>query len=507
GTQGKGGPTTLRISVLSTGMPLGLNPAKASEPIAMNFQAQLSAGLTELDSETNVVPHVARSWEVLEGGRRYLFHLRDDVRWTDGQPVTAEDFEWAWKWSLAPETHAFMAQLLDPIAGARSFRTGRNPDPQSVGVRSIDPRTLEVLLETPIAHFLYLTADQIAHPLPRHAMERHGEAWTSPEHFVSNGAFRVAKFGEGRVTLTRNPGYFAEFPGSLEEIEWFSELDLESGVTALAAGQLDILAAVQPTLVPTTFPSENMRSCPEFSTLALALRPTRPPLDNPQVRRALALALDQTEFADKFVGRGNPPATGGYIPRGMAGHSPNLSLPHDPDLARHLLAEAGYPEGRGFPSLLMSHWEGWWADSAAWIAAEWRRHLGIEITHHALPVKMDSMACEPLEAGVVMRGWLADYPDPFNFLRQSNLIFGLVAAGWRDADYEAMVERAAQTTDRPRRMAMYRQADRWLVAEQALVIPLQYGISGSDLVMPWVHGYKANAMRVARLKEVSIAPH
>ena len=507
GTQGKRGPVTLRISFISSGMPLQLDPAGASEPVMMNFQTQLFAGLTELDAETNVVPHVARSWEILEGGRRYVFHLRDDVYWTDGQPVTADDFEWAWKWILAPETHAFLSQLLDPVAGARDYRTGRNPDPRSVGVRSLDPGTLEVVLEAPIPHFLYLTADPLAHPMPRHVMERYGKAWTTPEHFVSNGAFCLTSFREGRARLARNPGYFVEFLGNLEAIEWSSGLDAESGVKALASDQMDILAAVQPTLVPTTFPPENMRTCPEFSTLALALRPTRPPLDNPQVRRALALALDQTEFADKFVGRGNPPATGGYIPRGMAGHSPNQSLPHDPNLARHLLAEAGYRDGRGFPSLLMSHWEGWWADSAAWIAAEWRRHLGIEITHHALPVKMDTMTCEPLEAGVVMRGWMADYPDPFSFLRQSNLIVGLMAAGWRDAEYEAMVERAAQTIDRPRRMATYRRADRWLVAEQALIVPLRYGTSGSDLVMPWVHGYKANAMRVARLKEVSIAPH
>jgi ABC-type oligopeptide transport system substrate-binding subunit/class 3 adenylate cyclase len=507
GLQGKGEPVALRISVIGSGIPLLLNPVETSEPMAMNFHGQLFAGLTELDSETNVVPHVARSWEVLDGGRRYLFHLRDDVYWTDGRPVMADDFEWAWRCILAPETKAFLAHLLDPIAGARDFRTGRNPDPQSVGVRAIDPRTFEVLLESPVAYFLYLTAQPIAHPLPRHAMEQFGDEWTRPEHFVSNGAFCLADFREGRAMLTRNPGYFADFPGNLELIEWSTNLDLESGVEALAADQLDMLVAVQPKLVPSTIPQESVRPCPEFSTLALALRPTRPPLDNLLVRKALALALDHTKFADKFIGRGIPPATGGLIPPGMAGHSPSLGLPHDPDLARRLLAKAGFPDGKGFPSLLMSHWEGWWAASAAWIADEWRNCLGIETTHQAFPLRMDTMASKPLEAAVVMRGWLADYPDPFNFLGQSNFIFALEAAGWRDADYKAMVGRAAQTTDRTRRMEMYRQADRRLVAEQALIIPLRYGPSALDLVMPWVHGYKANAMRMARLKEISIAPH
>jgi ABC-type oligopeptide transport system substrate-binding subunit/class 3 adenylate cyclase len=501
------GHATLRMAVIGSGNPIVRDPAMASEPLSMNFDAQLFAGLTEMDSETNVVPHVARSWEVLDQGRRYIFHLRDDAHWSDGRPVTASDFEWSWRRNLAPETNVFLAHLLDPIAGAKDFRTGRNPDPHSIGVRAVDPTTLEVSLETPIAYFLYITAQPIAYPLPRHAIESCGAHWTEPEHIVSNGAFRLANFGEGLATLTRNPDYFAEFPGNLEQIEWSIGLDVASGLEALSAGRLDLLIAVQPKSIPGAFPPECIQPCPEFSTMALMLRPTRPPLNRLPVRQALALALDHARFAEATVGPGFTPATGGLIPPGMAGHSPNLSMAYDPRLARRLLAEAGFPDGKGFPPLMLSHWGAWLTPSAAWVAQQWQDRLGIPTKLHIVELSADSMEAQPLEAAVVLRGWLADYPDPYSFLGQSNFIFALEGAGWKDADYETLVEGAAQIPDRARRMEMYREADRRLVAEQVLAIPLRYGPSALDLVMPWVHGYHGNAMRLTRLKEVSIERH
>ena len=205
---------------LNTTNPTTLDPTMAEDSRSSTKISELFSGLVEQRLDLEVVPDVAQSWEVLEGGKKYLFHLREDVLWSDGRPVTAGDFEYAWKRVLDPALGMPLASLLDDIKGARAFRQGKVSDPDSVGVKALDEVTLVVDLEGPTGYFLHLLANTIAFPVPRHVVELHGEAWAEPENIVTCGPFRLEAWQPGeRMTLARNPDYPGRFRGNLECVE------------------------------------------------------------------------------------------------------------------------------------------------------------------------------------------------------------------------------------------------------------------------------------------------
>ena len=233
-----------------------------------------------------------------------------------------------------------------------------------------------------------------------------------------------------------------------------------------------------------------------------AFAPYRPPLNDIRVRRALAHALDRGRILEALSGPGLDPGRGGVIPAGMPGHSPEIGLRHDIELARRYLAEAGYPSGNGFPALTL-----FVPDSPvvnAEVLQQWRDALGIEITFQVRSPG-ESWRSAP-EVHGIGGGWVADYPDPDSFLRQSYIYSGLRQWGWQDAYYDDLLERAAHTPDRTQRLEMYRQADRLLVAEEVLVVPFWYGGAreSANLVKPWVRNIRPNALGYVQFKDVTI---
>jgi oligopeptide transport system substrate-binding protein len=191
-------PHALRLAPYD---PVSLDPALGGE-------WHLFSGLAELTPEADVVPDVAQSWDGLDGGRTYVFHLRDDVRWSDGAPVTAGDFEFAWKRVLNPTTGSYYARLLYDVKGARALHQGEVTDPDTVGVQASNDRTLVVELESPVAYFLQLAAHPAALPVPRHVVQALGQLWAEPGNLVSNGPFKLESWGKGQpLILVRNPNY------------------------------------------------------------------------------------------------------------------------------------------------------------------------------------------------------------------------------------------------------------------------------------------------------------
>lgn len=237
-----------------------------------------------------------------------------------------------------------------------------------------------------------------------------------------------------------------------------------------------------------------------LNTFFVGFDVTRPPFDDPRVRRAFAMAIDRERLADAVVGGYVFPATGGFVPPGMPGHSPGIGLPHDPERARQLLAEAGYPGGRGFPVVVFLALPAG-REVNEYRQAQWRENLGIKVTWETMDygIYLDRLAKE--SPHMFHTGWVADYPDPDNFLR----VCVQRRTRWRNEAYERLVEEARRIMDQGERMRLYQQADRILV-EEAPIMPLTYA-RRHLLVKPWVRRYSTSAIKAWFWKDVIIEPH
>jgi oligopeptide transport system substrate-binding protein len=488
--------------------PATLDPGLAEAQVSIELVRQLFSGLVELSPEMEILPDLARTWEVSEGGRKYTFHLRDDVRWSDGTPVTAHDFEYAWKRALDPATGSTVADLLHDIKGAKAFHRGEVSDPDSVGVLALDESTLAVELEGPTGYFLYLLANSATWPVPQHAVEKLGEAWTEVGNIVTNGPFTLEAWHPREfMILSRYSGYHGRFGGNVQRVEvtLLPERETPAVLEMYEAHQLDILdfTRLSPTemdLARQGHPGEYVR-VPMLATSYVGFDVRQLPFDDVRVRRAFVLATDRETLADVILRGYDVPATGGFVPPGMPGYSPGIGLPYDPDQARHLLAEAGFPGGRGFPNVeamgLPSR-----LPHVRYLQARWRENLGVEIAWQLVDMETWWGWLPSKPPHMLAVGWLADYPDPDNFLRASTIPWCI---GWGNETCERLVEAARRVTDQRERMRLYRQAERILL-EEARIMPLTYDPS-HRLVKPWVSRYAMSAMGTYFWKDVIIEPH
>jgi ABC-type transport system substrate-binding protein len=313
------------------------------------------------------------------------------------------------------------------------------------------------------------------------------------------------------MDLVRNPRYHGRYSGNVDRVRLhFASLEpgeLQQTWGRFEAGELDVIDV---TYAP---PGEIMHmrqrspgqylAVPQLSTCYVGFVTTRPPFDNALVRRALVLATDRETLADVQLQGQVPPALGGFIPPAMPGHSPGIGLAYDPERARDLLAEAGYPGGARFPLIeLMTHVDPLSAVASEFLRAQWRENLGIETAPQALEFQTycERIARDPPHAFIW--GWVADYPDPDNFLRVSR-IRGYTR--WQSEGYTRLVEEARKVLDQEARIRLYREADRMLI-EDAVVMPTIY-LRAHLMVKPWLTRYPVSPLRPFFWKDVIIEPH
>jgi len=491
--------------------PYTLDPALCAEYVSGLVVEQMFSGLVTTAPDLDVVPEVAQRWQVLEGGRRYRFHLRPDARWSDGAPLTAHDFEYAWKRVLHPATGGIPSELL-AIRGARAFHQGENADADQVGVRALDAGTLDVELEEPVSHFLYVLTATSACPVPRHVVEAFGPAWTDADKTVSNGPFRLEAWEPGAgMRLARNPFYAGRCRGNVEQVvlhfpQEESTQDLLAPLEQYVRGDLDVLTLTDASVhegdrIRRQFAAEYL-TAPWLFTTYLGFVTSRPPVDDVRLRQALALATDREELADVILRSLYAPGSGGFVPPGMAGHSPHVGFPYDPDRARQVLAATGHADGAGLPVL-----EGLSVPPidpliTEYLQTQWRETLGIQVAWGVAdwPPFRRRLQHDPPHLYILAR--FADWPDPSYFLPPRN---ERPRSRWASQAYEDLVEQARQALDQEARIELLRQADQVLVHE-APILPLFYGRQHL-LVKPWVSSFPISALNGWYWKDTIIEPH
>lgn len=343
-------------------------------------------------------------------------------------------------------------------------------------------------------------------PVPRHVVLAHGDHWTDSTHIVTNGPFKLVSWQPGQLMrLERNPGYRGPFTGNIWQVDVFLDVSHADALKMYEAERLDI-AAIWPGPTPEaqrilqSYPEEYL-SVPYLNTHYLGFNTRQAPFDDVRVRRALALAVDKEHLASVILAGYQFPALGGFVPPGMPGHSPDLGLPYNPEQARQLLAEAGYPDGRGFPQVdfVIDHDH---KIVAEFVSTQWRVNLGLDLEWHAVEWNELFDQVKRLSPDMFTIGWAADYPDPDNFLRVS---YHSRSIQWHNRTYVELVEKARRITNQAERMQLYQAADEILIEEAAL-LPLMYSRL-ILLIKPWVTKYPTSAVNVYFWKDVVIEPH
>jgi ABC-type oligopeptide transport system substrate-binding subunit/predicted Ser/Thr protein kinase len=513
---GESRPAALHPLRILSGDLVTIDPAFIAEPNSIQIVIQLFSGLVAMSPKGNVLPDIARSWDVLDGGKRYVFHLRGDVFWSDDVPVTSRDFEFAVKRALQPGSTSPNAVLQYEIKNARPYHTGQLPDPDLVGICARDKYTLEIELENPTAYFLQLLGTIAFMPVPRHTVEAYGDNWTGIQNFVSNGAFQLDSWEPGKsITLKKNPRYHGKVGGNLLSIKILFPNQIKNPFRAYLNDELDLLLGENLTtdlqVYARQYLSDEFFSIPQLGAVYVTLSTNSEPFNDPRVRQAFALATDRETVVRKANHGFVSPATGGLLPPGMPGYVPDIALPFDPGRARSLLAEAGFPEGKGFPVvegiyILSSDFQESRIETVKILKDMWLENLGIQVNWTQFTWKDIIPRLMSEKPALLIGGWVADYFDPHNFFAdawwnrladQENL--------WDHQEYTSLIRKAKEILNQEERIKLYMQADR-IIVEETPIFTLNYG-SLNYLQKPWVKGFTIHPNRFMSFKDVIIEPH
>jgi ABC-type oligopeptide transport system substrate-binding subunit/DNA-binding SARP family transcriptional activator len=477
-------PHPLRIVSAET-HPFSFDPAYMSEHSAAIVGVQIFSGLVQVNAQLDIAPNIAKRWEVLDKGRKYLFHLRDDVRWSDGQPLTAHDFSYSWKRALRPENIAPCAYLLYDIRNAPAYHEGAVPEEQ-VGVRALDDDTLEVELEVPAPYFLYTLLYTSFLPVPSHIVNQLGDKWALTAQPVTNGAFRPQKWTRANaMILERNHQYKGRRMGNVEQVHYYTNDDWVAKLRMYEADELDVLYLSDPPTVEMDqarhLLATDYVSIPMLSVDFLGFNVHRAPFDDARVRQALGLAIDKDILANVVLQGYRWPAHGGFVPPGMPGHFPGSPMPHDPERARKLLAAAGYPNGRGFPEIEWYTGVPEFQPFADFVRDQWREHLNLNLPYEPAQWEELFRRIYTSPPHLFVMTWHADYPDPHTFLGNGPAQH---YCKWQDEIYDLLIADASASLDQTKRIEVYQQLDRMLL-EEGVIVPLTY-VRYHMLVKPWI---------------------
>lgn len=508
------------LTVLNGADPGSLDPLLVSGIEELRAVLPLFEGLTRPDSATGEArPGLAERWELSPDRLTYTFFLRRNAVWSTGDPIQADDVLFSWRRVLEPTNACQYASLLFPVRGAEDYLLGRTRDFAAVGVRALSPDRVEVALANPCPWFLDLCAFQTLAVVPRQAIERFGDQWIMRDPPFS-GAYTLDFWRlNDRIRLRRNERHWDAAQTACGVVDLLSVSLPSTALNLYLSGQADVIwdkPLVPAELLPELERRPDYHTFPMLGSYFVRLNVTRPALADPRVRRAFSLAVDR----ERIVRRLAPACTAAIhlVPTGTANHRPGEGARHDPELARRLLAEAGFPGGKGFPRLsyLCDSSGGGGARLHERVAVElqamWREQLSVEIEIRQMEKQVYLVAQRQLDYDFSRSSWIGDYNDPNTFLDLFTSGNGNNRTGWKHPEYDRLLGESQRVTDPARRIGLLARAETLLLAEEAPVLPLWFeagftlhdpakwtGIQGNLLDVHPIHAIRpASAMKANR---------
>lgn len=458
--------------------PQNLDPTLITGQSEGRICNALFEGLTTIDARGEVVPGVAQSWSNDETHTRFTFHLRKNARWSNGDPVTAHDFLKTWKRTLSPEMAAEYAYIMYFIEGAEAFHKGQISDFSKVGVRALGDYTLQIDLRAPTQFFPTLVSFVTYYPLHMPTVEKFGENWVKPNRMVSNGAYVLEDWQiNNYVALLKNPKYWRAETVKMNRIHALAVQNASTAFNLYSTGQVDLL--LDKGMIPQMLLSElvdlpDFHSYTYFGTYFYRFNTSKPPFDNPLVRKALTAAIDRERITRKITKAGEEIATA-LTPHGIAGYSPPEGIGFNPEQAKAWLAEAGYPNGEGFPRFRILYNRSELHEKIALeVQNMWKTILGIDCDLQNKQWAAYLVAMSDLDYDVARSSWLGDYIDPNTFLDCFITGGGNNRTGWSNEKYDRLIMEAGRETDHETRMKIFQRAEKILVREEAPIAPIYY---------------------------------
>lgn len=478
--------------------PKTIDPQHASETAGGAVLRDIFEGLLTVDASGNPIPGVAEKWEVGDDLVTYTFHLRKDAKWSNGDPVTASDFVYAWRRAVDPNTASVYSFILDPVKNAQEIIAGKLPT-SSLGITALDDRTLKVTLKQPTPYFLGLLSFYTTYPTHRATVEKYGKKWTRPENIVSNGPYSLTEWKpSAKIKLEKNPYYYDKDQLKIDEVSMDIIENEESAVKRYRAGELDIVGATNEAVdwAKKNAPNE-LRIEPALGTYMYLFNLNDPALKDKRLRKALNMAIDRDLFVKYVAKNGEIPATG-VVPPNTANSDPykpewaSWSKQRREDEARKLYKEAGYSKENPFKVELLYNTSEGHKKYAVAVTSMWKDVLGVksELINKEWKVMLADQ--EQGKFQTVRYGWIGDYNDPNTFLELFKSTSKLTDSGFSSPEFDKAMNEAAKTIDLKERAKILNRAEKILIEDYAIV-PLYFYVS-RYLIKPYVKGYKPNIM-------------
>lgn len=481
--------------------PSTLDPHLATGTWENNIIGDLFVGLITETADGSLTGGAAEKWQISDNGKIYTFYLRKDALWSDGKPVTADDFVFSFRRILSPAFAARYANILYLIENARSINTGELKDFDKLGVKAVDDYTLQIRLETPAAYFISLLTNFASFPVPRHVVEKFGKNWSNAPSMVSNGPYKLAEWkSQQYVKLIKNDFFYDSDNVKLKEVYFYPTSDTAAALKRFRNGELDInidFPMEQYEWLQENMPKETLVS-PQQGIYYYAINQRLKKFQDIRVRKALALSLDINTLVSKVI-QGGVIAAYNFVPP-FADYQPaqvpfkNMPMSQRLDSAKKLLQEAGYSREKPLTLVIQYNTSENHKKIAIAVASMWKQ-IGVQcsIVNAEAAVHFSDMAMGKFEIGRL--GWIAEYADAqavLRLLQPGKLNYG----AYQNAAYDKKMQQASETIDPKKRALLLREAEQMALNDFA-VLPIYFYVS-KNLVSQKVKGWQSNSRDVHR---------